>query len=464
MKFILFYSIKEIKGYFLRCLCVFLYISIYIFAILTLHSFIFGVGRESKSNQLVLFSFILIIALFTSICFMFSEKQQITQREYSILADLGISTKLLLILNIIEVTLLYFIAFAVSFPLSRIYIKFINNVYGRAIVESINNPYIEPYNTQSNKWDIVVFSIVLYFTVVLAVIVGIYINNRIQIIGNNKVYEEITDNKNFYKFCSKRNFRHFVYYGITLIITQFVPSLIFCAIIYMAPVRFEWDVVINCEKISHSIPYSAISEILESDMVSEYYLYGVPNNMRHYINKDDVIKDEKYYSYVQIKLNDENWVESAKIIENKLSDYSVSVTRYGEEEANIRNKMGRVYFMNMAVILYLSALITLLLIVGDIVKSKQNDIYIFYSLGMLSNGIIKYLVKTVQYVLRVSGITSSILTVLVFSLMNVTAGEKIKSWLIYIMVGIVLFNLFQMELLPKIAIRIAIRKVRIYND
>jgi len=460
MKFLFYYALKEIKGYFLRHFCIFLHISLYIFAIITLQSFILGIGRDSESSQLVLFSVILCIALFASICFMFSEKKQITYKDYSILENLGISKITLLLLNIAEVTLLYFAAVAVTFPFTRIYMKCIHNMYNSMIDKAVNNPYIKPYNAQVNGWESIVFVIVLYFIVVFAVMVGMYMNDWIPRIRKNKVFDEIADAESFYKSCPKRNFRSFAHYGITLFITKLIPSLLLCAVIYMGPVNFEWDVAISCDNISNPIPHSAVSEIIESDMVSNYYLSAIPSNMHQFIHEDEEVKEEQYYTYVQIKLNDENWVESAKSIEKKLSDYSVSVTRYGEENANIRNRMGRLYFTSIAIVLYLSSLITLLLIVSDIVKSKQKDIEIFYSLGMAKCGIIKYLVKTVQYVLRVSGVTSSMLTVLVFSLMNFAAGEKIESWLLYSIIGIVIFNIVQVGLLPKIVIQ----KVEIDND
>lgn len=448
------------KGYFLRHFCIFLHISIYFFAIITLQGFILGIGRDSESSQLVLFSVILCIALFASICFMFSEKKQITHKDYSMLENLGVSKTTLLIINIAEVTFLYFAATAVTVPVTQIYGKHLNHVYNSMIAEASNNPYIRSYNTQINHWESIVFVILLYFTVVLAVMFGFYLNDWLPRICKEKYFEEITDASSFYKSCSKRNFRPLRHYGVTLFITQLVPSLLLCAVIYMSPVNFEWDVVINCDNISNPIPHSAVSEIIESDMVGEYHLSAIPDNMLYLIHEDGEMKEEQYYTYVQIRLNDENWVESAKIIEKKLSDYSVSVTRYGEEDANIRNKLGRLYFTSIAIVLYLSSLITLLLIASDIVKSKKKDIEILSSLGMAKRGIIKYLLKTVQYVLRISGVTSSMLTVLVFSLMNLAAGEKIESWLLYIISGIIFFNIVQVELLPKIAIQ----KVEIDND
>ena len=59
MKFLFYYALKEMKGYFLRHFCIFLHISIYFFAIITLQGFILGIGRDSESSQLVLFSVIL---------------------------------------------------------------------------------------------------------------------------------------------------------------------------------------------------------------------------------------------------------------------------------------------------------------------------------------------------------------------------------------------------------------------
>lgn len=459
MKFLFCYALKEINGYFLRHFCIFLHISIYLFAIITLHSYIYGVGGDSKSNQVVLFTAILIIALFTSICFMFSEKRQITHRDYSHLENMGISKITLLLLNIAEITLLFFAAAAVTFPFIKIFMKFINNVYNSIIEKASNNPYIKPYNTKIDDLMSVGFLIVLFFAVVIAVIVGFNLNDWLSTISKDNEFEEIGDAKNFNKICSKRNFKHFRYYGITLFITQFIPALLLCAVIYLRPVNFEWDIIISCDDISNAIPHNEISEVIKPDVVSEYYLSEIPIDMQHFIQSGGN-EDGKYYTYVQIKLNDENWVESAKNIKNKLSKYSVSVTRYGEEEANIRNKMGRLYFTSVSIIIYISSLITLLLIVGDIVKSKQKDIEILYSLGMENEGLIKYLTKTVQYVLQVSGVTSSILTVSVFLFMNLAAGEKIESWLIYIMIGIVIFNLFQVGLLPNIEIR----KVEMYND
>lgn len=392
MKTAFFYAMRELKRRFIHFAGIFFSLGTAIFIPVTLYGYTEARRGNGFNEQFFFFFGVTAVVIFGMSVMALADKYDKFSDDYRMLLRFGLPGHRLMLIQAMEVTVVFCCAAAVFYPLSlgALYVIFrrYNSRLGEIpwIFEDRFAEYHLPEKVEMPEFgvEMVILMAILYVILLLAVIAAYCMcrkRNRMPVdirlkhgtlYGEEKLAKQ-NDLSAYAAAVSGRMKRKLKHTGKTAVLSFLVPIVMLCGALASAPVRLQPDVFIMTDSVHSPIPQSVLAELESMDGIESLD-----------VDTYDGLDGERVIIKIHVFLKEENFYETALNIDKipELSGFEVRLNCFSEIGTNAVYRMNREYFSLAAAEAFVSGIVSLAFLMNDCLALRREEMGILRRLGM----------------------------------------------------------------------------------